>query len=109
VKTLNNTLISDDGNIRKAVFVEAKGLPLEYKRYTIPDILMMKYSSAGDSKIVNDHKGQYYILRKTQNELIIETIKEIEEIYVSYTIYLPDGLYGDTNYEDIINNIDIIE
>ena len=48
------------------------------------DILMMKYISADDTKIIIDDKGRHYAVRLVQNVLILDTIKEIEGIYVSY-------------------------
>ena len=107
VKTVNYALRPND-NIKRTVFIEAKGLPMEYKRYTKLDILMMKYLSTNDTKILNDDKGQNYVLRQMQNEIVIETIEEIEGRYVSYTLNLPNELYKNMKYEDIINNIDFI-
>lgn len=109
VKRVNYVLSPDSGNIYQSAFVEARGLPIEYMRYTVLDYLMMRYISTDDTKIISDSKGQYYAVRLLKDEIIIETIKEIEGRYVSYTINLPIELYADLEYEDIINNLDIIE
>ena len=109
VKRVNYALSPDSGNIYQSAFVEARGLPMEYMRYTELDYLMMRYISTDDTKIISDSKGQYYAVRLLKDEIIIETIKEIEDRYVSYTINLPIELYADLEYKDIINSLDIIE
>ena len=109
VKRVNYALSPDSGNIYQSAFVEARGLPMEYKRYTKLDYLMIRYFSDDDTKIISDDKGQHYAIKPFQNKIIIETVKEIESRYVSYTINLPIELYEDLEYEDIINNLDIIE
>lgn len=74
---------------------------------------MMRYISANDAEIISDDKGQYYAVSQRQNEIVMETIKDVDGRYVSYTLNFPKEFYKDIyqgiDYKDIVNNIDFIE
>ncbi|MGI6562328.1 MAG: DUF4367 domain-containing protein [Clostridia bacterium] len=91
--------------------ITAKGLPKEYEKYTLWDLVLLTYMESPKAKIVYDQNNRPYIVRskETDDIQVLLSVIELEDRYVMYEMMLASEYFKGSTIEDAVNRFEIIQ